>query len=383
MRDRFKAVRCLSFFLTMALLAAVSPASARSTAFTYQGSLDDAGVPASGLHDFRFKLFDAVTGGTQVGTVLCSDNVSVVEGVFTVQLDFGQQFATAQRFMEVEVRRDTGLTCSNATGFAVLTPRQQLTATPVALHANSAFALDAADGSPASAVFVDNGGKVGIGTTSPAMQVHVQGSAPVMVLQDTASPSNQAGYLAFWNSLSAETGWVGYGLTGSPQFSILNNRTGGDLRLYTGTGGDINLTPGTGGDVNLVGGNVGLGTFTPAAKLDVRGNIKLGSSGQYSALGGHEDLRVLRGDIDGDGTILRGDGFSVNRVQEGRYAITFTPPFSGIPTITASTETQVSNIRWVFVDLWNLSGQTADLSVLNLNGAPTNSKFSICVIGPR
>ena len=44
-------------------LLASPPARAQSTAFTYQGSLEDSGQPASGLHDFRFRLFDAATGG--------------------------------------------------------------------------------------------------------------------------------------------------------------------------------------------------------------------------------------------------------------------------------------------------------------------------------
>jgi hypothetical protein len=432
-------------FILVAVLSfaglAYSPAHAQSTAFTYQGSLDDAGAPASGLHDFRFRLFDAASGGSQLGSTLCVDNVTVVEGVFTAQPDFGQQFATtAQRYLEIEVRRDTGLTCGSAAGFVVMTPRQQITATPVATHANSAFALDAADGSPTSAVFVDNSGNVGIGTTTPATKLHVKGAEEGLHIDGAAVGASNVAYTGFYDLNGTRTGYVGDG--SSSDNSVYLNSDAGDVHLYTAVGAALTaksdgkvgigtttprsslhvigsewLTSGNGAglptaagaglrlyhdstrgmifafdyatasprDLSLQepGGNVGIGTTTPAARLDVRGNIKLGSSGQYSALGGQEDLRLIRGDIEGTGAILRGDGFTVNRVQEGRYEITFTPPFSGIPTITASTETQVSNIRWVFVDLWNLSGSTANLSVLNLNGAPTNSKFSICVIGPR
>ncbi|MEZ4654138.1 MAG: hypothetical protein R3E12_11280 [Candidatus Eisenbacteria bacterium] len=46
----------------------------------------------------------------------CIDNVGVAAGVFTTQLDFGQQFATpGQRYLEIEVRRDTGLGCADGT----------------------------------------------------------------------------------------------------------------------------------------------------------------------------------------------------------------------------------------------------------------------------
>jgi len=93
----------LAAALTFAVLAA-SPVGAQSTAFTYQGHLDDAGTPANGLHDFRFVLFNASTGGVAVAPPVCADDVDVVEGVFTVQLDFGQQFATAeQRYLDIEV----------------------------------------------------------------------------------------------------------------------------------------------------------------------------------------------------------------------------------------------------------------------------------------
>lgn len=110
------------------------------TAFTYQGQLKDGGSPASGLHDLRFRLYDASVGGAQVGATLCVDNVSVTDGLFTVSLDFGAQFAGQERFLEIEVRADAGLDCANPAGFTTLTPRQPLTAAPNALFASNAAA---------------------------------------------------------------------------------------------------------------------------------------------------------------------------------------------------------------------------------------------------
>lgn len=104
-----------------------------TSAFTYQGQLKNAGNPAGGLHDLRFRLYDALEGGAQVGATFCADDVSVTDGLFNVSLDFGAEFAGDQRFLEVEVRADTGLDCTDPTGFATLAPRQALTATPYAL----------------------------------------------------------------------------------------------------------------------------------------------------------------------------------------------------------------------------------------------------------
>ncbi|CAG0995291.1 hypothetical protein PHYC_02524 [Phycisphaerales bacterium] len=116
-----------------------------STSFTYQGELRAGGAAASGLHDLRFRLFDAAAGGSQVGTTLCADNVSVAEGRFTVSLDFLSQFAGQRRYLEIEVRADSGLNCLNPAGFTVLLPRQELTATP-----NAAFALNAGSATQAT-----------------------------------------------------------------------------------------------------------------------------------------------------------------------------------------------------------------------------------------
>jgi len=108
------------------------------TEFTYQGALKDAGSPANGLHDLRFRLFDALVGGGQVGAQLCANNVTVTDGLFTLALDFGAQFAGQERFLEIDVRADTDLDCANPAGFVTLAPRQALTAAP-----NSVFSLNA------------------------------------------------------------------------------------------------------------------------------------------------------------------------------------------------------------------------------------------------
>ncbi|MCC6358986.1 MAG: hypothetical protein IT450_09595 [Phycisphaerales bacterium] len=114
------------------------------TAFTYQGQLKDGGSPASGPYDMHFRLYDAAAGGTQFGPVICCDNANVTDGLFTVLLDFGDQFAGQERFIEVAIRVDTGLNCANTSGFTSLSPRQKLTAAPNALNADKLDGLDSA-----------------------------------------------------------------------------------------------------------------------------------------------------------------------------------------------------------------------------------------------
>lgn len=243
-------MRTLILGATLSLVLA-GAASAQSTAFTYQGRLKNGGQPAAGLHDFRFRLFDAATGGIQIGTAQCADNVAVSEGLFTTMIDFGQQFATpSARFLEIEVRADSGQNCTNATGFTVLGPRQLLTAAPLANHAKSAFALDAPDGSPLNAVYVDNGGNVGIGTTAPTSLLHVLGAT---VLENTG---DQADLL--W--LATERSWVfRQEGTGAPTALKLQSVGGGGNKDF----------------IIQTDGRVGIGTTSPAAKLHVNGNLRV------------------------------------------------------------------------------------------------------------
>src|SRR5262245_7192201 len=99
-------------FSSFCVLGFVSIASAQSNAFTYQGHLVDTHIPANGPHDMRFELFDAATGGNPIGPQLCLDNVNLVDGLFSVELDFGQQFVTtAERHLEISVRSDMGFGC--------------------------------------------------------------------------------------------------------------------------------------------------------------------------------------------------------------------------------------------------------------------------------
>ncbi|MGH9799266.1 MAG: hypothetical protein ACRD82_02800 [Blastocatellia bacterium] len=62
---------------------------AQTSSFTYQGRLTEGGGSANGSYDLEFKLFDALTGGAQVGTTNSLANVAVAGGVFSVTLDFG------------------------------------------------------------------------------------------------------------------------------------------------------------------------------------------------------------------------------------------------------------------------------------------------------
>ena len=125
-------------FLPMGLLAAfliLAPGAAHAqstTTFTYQGYLEDGGSPATGPVDLRFILYDSESGGDQVGSTLTKDDVSVTDGVFAVDLDFGAVFGDGMRWLEIGVR-DGGSTSD----YTTLSPREALRPTPTAIAAST------------------------------------------------------------------------------------------------------------------------------------------------------------------------------------------------------------------------------------------------------
>ena len=125
-----KRTACVAYFL---IFLAAAAAQAQTTAFTYQGSLQNGGTPANGSYDFEFALFSAVSGGGQLGTTQTLSAVAVANGIFTVTLNFGEQFPGANRFLEVRVRTAGG------GAFTPLTPRQQINSGPYAVRSLSAL----------------------------------------------------------------------------------------------------------------------------------------------------------------------------------------------------------------------------------------------------
>jgi hypothetical protein len=163
---------------------------------------DDADQPlADQAVTMVFTIYDAESGGSALWTETQSPTtnsigvVSVILGSVTpVAFDFDMPL-----WLEVEVNGET------------LSPRRTLTAAPYAGHAAGAddserlggidaseyallsevggdgHSLDASDGSPTDALYVDANGDVGIGTTSPQAEFHV---SEEMHIGSTATPGS-------------------------------------------------------------------------------------------------------------------------------------------------------------------------------------------------
>lgn len=227
----------------------LAAAANAQTAFTYQARMTDAGAAANGPYDFQFKLFNAATAGVQVGATVVVNDLAVAGGLFTTKLDFGDQFDGSARFLQIEIRPG-----ASTGAYTVMGTRIEITAAPYASQAKAAFALDAADGSPTNAVFVDNGGLVGIGTATPGAPLHVIGNPSgglqgegIRITGPLSTPANLA-YMSFLNSAGTAIGYVGDG--SSTDNNVFLGSYVGDVTLVT-TGGGRVLTAGSDGSLRL------------------------------------------------------------------------------------------------------------------------------------
>lgn len=198
----------------VAVAALAAPAHAENIFynFTYQGSLSDNGIPAVGLYDLRFTIFDAVSGGSQVVGYNSFEDVSVVQGVFTVELSWSRiPWETAEaRYLQVEVRPGA------STGGYTILPRQRINPTPLAIglslphfqSLNSASSLLSTynDGAGAGGEFSSAGtrGLIGRTTGTSFNAAGVRGEA-------TGSSGNVIGVEGVAQTSAAGTGVVGRG----------------------------------------------------------------------------------------------------------------------------------------------------------------------------
>jgi N-acetylneuraminic acid mutarotase len=224
------------------LLMVASSAFAQGTAFTYQGQLMDQGTPANGVYDFRFKVFDAVSAGTQVGLVMTSDDVPVHNGLFTVTLDPGTSvFTGAPRWLEIGVRPG-----SSSGLYVSVLPRHSIAAAPYAIAAGTVTG-------PINGSAILNGTITGSqlapGTVTSALaasgQAGVASGGMVLSLSGDNSALVNAGYVKLGN-LQASDGWQQHEKGGSPGARKSHTAlwTGGEMLIWGGSSDGIYFNDG-------------------------------------------------------------------------------------------------------------------------------------------
>jgi hypothetical protein len=214
-------------------------------------------------------------------------------------------------------------------------------------------------------VTIRDDGNVGVGTTAPATKVHVQGGN-IRWSNNAELVDDQGG--------SVELGGNNFTAgSGSPYIDFHFNGKKQDFNTRITNDADTQLS------VYAPGG---------PAILAVHGEVKLDPGAALTAPGALEPLRIIRGTVDGSGSILAGLGFTVTHVASGVYDINFADPFTGIPS---------ASVTQVYPDInFGAPGLTLDNSVINglsntrarfttgdSTGSLNDRSFSFIVMGPR
>lgn len=142
-----------------------------------------------------------------------------------------------------------------------------------------------------SSLVYDNGANVGIGTAAPSSKLHVAGSLNV------ASTAAFGGNVSWVGSLTGgSVPWAR--LTGVPTY-IGGSGTSGYLAAFTGST-SVGTSP-----VFSSGGNVGIGTTAPAAKLTVSGgDIGIRNTGTGLILKAYDGLNCYRILVSNGGSLV-------------------------------------------------------------------------------
>jgi len=227
-------------FITLLVVTVAYAGDPPDTHFTYQGQLKLSDVPVNDAVDLSFQLFDEEAGGSQIGSAELVNNVDVVNGLFSVELDFGAEvFQRDELWLEVAARLPHDP--DDTESFILLDPRQPIHATPFALQTRGLFVSE----------FLD----VGIGVDNPSTKLHIR------------DPSN----------------W---------QLRLQNDNTGGGFwnigqssEIFAGTeGGELAFVPDAADIENAAvvftnDGRVGIGTTDPGRQLSVAEGIVVDHAG--------------------------------------------------------------------------------------------------------
>jgi hypothetical protein len=224
---------------------------------------------------------------------------------------------------------------------------------------------------------VTTSGNLGIGMNNPAKQLELSGNVGAVSAGASIDPSvlvrldNTA---TDGTTSSPNFAGIGFGKNSTRQ-AIVGGTFGNDyLDFYTG---GLLTTPKMRIDYN---GNVGIGITKPASPLQVAGNIQMGSGGADYAASGPENLRIVRGIVNPSGSVFAGSGFTAAHngpVGTGSYTITFSPAFSGDPTVTASGVNTIVRVGGT------ISSSSITVQTSNLNGSSADDTFSFIAIGPQ
>lgn len=164
-----------------------------------------------------------------------------------------------------------------------------------------------------------------------------------------------------------------------------------DAAVTTAKIADNSITTAKIPDGAITTAKIASGVNLSAGTLAATGNATIGSVGGTATLKvndkpvpvAEENLRIIRGSVNADGTIALGTGFSITSATPGfaAWQVNFSTPFSGTPTVLVSDYNSQDGFHAVVADPANANSFRCYYTMFNNN--PTRRGFSFIAIGPR
>jgi hypothetical protein len=242
-------------------------AQSQTTAFNFQGRLNDGSSAANGNYDLRFKLYDAIVGGTELGAI-DRPNLQLINGVFSTALDFGSLAFqnVGDRFLEIAVRP-----AGSPNAYVVLGARQQLLSVPFAVRAiNSTNATNATNA--ANATNAQNSLSLGGVLASNYAKLNTANSGELMTDGNIRQSASAFGvvkamiYVYRTGTISRCYNGVTGASTGNCGFVVVHNNTG--------SGGVYNINFGFPVDNRFVSVTVDNSIHDPSSVLNWGANFR-------------------------------------------------------------------------------------------------------------
>ncbi|HEC77698.1 MAG TPA: hypothetical protein ENI34_00970 [candidate division WOR-3 bacterium] len=255
----------------------------------YQGYLTDSlQIPLDDTLDMVFKIYDASSGGNELWNET-QTGVIIERGVFSVLL--GSVNAIPDSVFTAGTARWLELTV----GGEVLSPRTRITSVGYAYTATYSDTAEYARNAVADNDWQVSGndmwsipwGSVGIGTSTPVYKLSIDGKLNVYG-GDISLDDHKVDHWQDYNIAVNTGGVLGIHCDGGAPGQELSLRTDGNL---------------------YVDGSIGVGTTTPAEKIDVNGTVQMIG---FKMPTGAADGYVLTSDSSGVGTWQPSSGGSDN-----------------------------------------------------------------------
>ena len=205
---------------------------------------------------------------------------------------------------------------------------------------------------------IDPSGNIGISTTLPTSKLDVRGDVSIA---STLGIGTVIDIVPYDTLNSGTLSWEG---SAGQLFSITNNLTTGSIYSVNDVSGIPSIDVDANGTIQLgpYGGNIGLGTTNPTAKLHVVGDVRVSGASTFVGLVKLDSsLRDIYGAVGAAGSVLISTGAGVS----------WSASTPSAAAVTISNDNETDDIRYpMFENITSGTVETVNVSSSNLQFNP-------------